>query len=174
MPFLKDDALSPTTDPLVLRRTFACHPSGVTTVCAMLDGAPVGMAVATFVPVSLDPPLVSICIDRQSSTWPKLCLAPRLGLSTLADIHERACRQLSAKHGDRFAGVALLESATGAVVLADAAAWFECSISEEVTAGDHLIVLLRVEALAAAAEAQPLIFHASGLHRGVRERNESG
>lgn len=45
-----------------LRRVFAHFPSGVVAVSAEVDGEPRGMAVSTFVPVSLDPPLVSFCV----------------------------------------------------------------------------------------------------------------
>ena len=55
-----------------LRRAFANFPSGVVAVCAEVDGVPHGLAVSTFVPVSLDPPLVSFCVQNSSSTWPRL------------------------------------------------------------------------------------------------------
>jgi flavin reductase (DIM6/NTAB) family NADH-FMN oxidoreductase RutF len=138
----------------------------VAAVCAEVeDGDPVGMAVSSYTSVSLDPPLVSICVDRNSRTWPRLQTATRLGVSILADEHGAACRQLSAKNGDRFAGLELEKGCGHAVFLSGATAWLECSIHTELAAGDHWIVLLRVEALAAEPSIGPLVFHGSRFHR---------
>lgn len=159
--------LATTTDPVHLRRAFGCFPSGVAAVCAEVDGSPVGMAVSSFTSVSLDPPLVSICTDRQSRTWPRLRTASRLGVSILADEHGAVCRQLSAKDGDRFAGLVLETSRDRAVFLSGATAWLDCSIHAELAAGDHQLVLLRVEALDAEPSTEPLVFHGSRFHRLV-------
>ena len=54
----------------VLRAAFAHFPSGVTAVAAMRDGQPTGIAASSFTSVSIDPPLVSVCIALSSTTWP--------------------------------------------------------------------------------------------------------
>jgi flavin reductase (DIM6/NTAB) family NADH-FMN oxidoreductase RutF len=59
-------------DPLALRRAFAAFPTGVTAVCALVDGEPVGMAANSFTSHSLDPPSVSVAIGRDSGTWRRL------------------------------------------------------------------------------------------------------
>lgn len=51
-----------------LRRAFGCFPSGVTAVCAVVDGEPVGMAASSFTSVSMAPPLVSVCVQDSSAT----------------------------------------------------------------------------------------------------------
>ena len=56
----------------VLRHAFGLFPSGVTAVCGIVDGHPAGLAASSFTSVSLDPPLVSVCIAHTSSTWPIL------------------------------------------------------------------------------------------------------
>src|SRR3546814_7956938 len=58
--------------PAQLRAAFGCFPSGITAVCALIDGKPVGMAASSFTSVSLDPPLVSVCIQNRSKTWRQL------------------------------------------------------------------------------------------------------
>ncbi|MFF3372208.1 flavin reductase family protein [Streptomyces sp. NPDC002680] len=153
------DALPP--DPQTLRQAYGCFPSGVTAVCALLDGAPVGMAASSFTSVSLSPPLVSLCVQHSSRTWPKLSGCPRLGVSVLAADHDVACLNLSRKEGDRFAGVEWEPTGEGAVFVHGATAWLECSVEAEIPAGDHAIVLLRIHALRAEPETTPLIFHAS-------------
>jgi flavin reductase (DIM6/NTAB) family NADH-FMN oxidoreductase RutF len=78
-----------------LRRAFAMFPSGVTAVCATVEGRPVGLAASSFTSVSLDPPLVSVCIAHTSSTWPLLRAAGRVGVSVLAEGHASIARQLA-------------------------------------------------------------------------------
>ncbi|MCM3922273.1 flavin reductase family protein [Frankia sp. AiPs1] len=149
------------TDQQLLRSTFGCFPSGVTALCALVDGEPVGMAVSSFTSVSLDPPLVSVCVANTSTTWPRLRDPARLGVSVLGETHDVACRQLSARDGDRFAGISWRASGGGALFVADSAAALECELVREVAAGDHLIALLRVHALSSDTNVTPLVFHHS-------------
>lgn len=144
-----------------LRRTFAHFPSGVVAVCARIGGTPYGLVASTFVPVSLDPPLVSICIQYSSETWPKLETASRLGLSLLSSEQEPAARGLSSRRGDRFRNVELRAGHGNAAFVAGATAWLETSVYEQVPAGDHAVVLLRVHRVSASAESEPLVFHRS-------------
>ncbi|MEY9964769.1 flavin reductase (DIM6/NTAB) family NADH-FMN oxidoreductase RutF [Streptacidiphilus sp. MAP12-16] len=156
-----DQTLQPTT----LRRVFGAFPTGVTAIAALVDGSPVGLAASSFTPVSLDPPLVSVCVAHSSTTWPVLRDRPRLGVSVLGAHHERACRQLAARDGDRFASLDWRATPDGAVLVEDATAWLDCSIEQLIRAGDHDIVLLRVHELDADAAVPPLVFHASGFRR---------
>lgn len=143
-----------------LRRVLAAFPTGVAAVAAMIDGEPAGLAANSFVSVSLDPPLVSVCIGHTSTTWPALRTADRLGISVLGAHQETASRQLSSRNGERFAGLGWRATDHGAVVVCEASAWFDCSVEQEIPAGDHDIVLLRVHDLGA-SEALPLVFHRS-------------
>ncbi|WP_435198668.1 flavin reductase family protein [Janibacter sp. GS2] len=157
-----DDSMRYDFRPALLREAFSCFPSGVTAVCTMGEGRPVGLAASSFVTTSLDPPLVSICVDMTSTTWPKMRDAGRFGVSVLAAEQGETCRQLSAKGIDRFAGLSYRTSPEGgAIVLNDAAAWFECSLFDEYPAGDHVMVLLRIEDMGFRPETAPLVFHGS-------------
>ncbi|MFC5947434.1 flavin reductase family protein [Pseudonocardia lutea] len=147
-----------------LRRVYGSYPSGVTAVCALRDGAPVGIVASSFVGVSMDPPLVSVCVQHTSTTWPLLADRPRLGLSVLASTHDRVCRQIASKTGDRFAGVGYTATEDGAVLIHEAAAWLDCTVHDVLRAGDHDLVLLRVQALQSHDGVPPLVFHASGFH----------
>jgi flavin reductase (DIM6/NTAB) family NADH-FMN oxidoreductase RutF len=88
-------------------------------------------------------------------------MAPRIGVSILGEEHDRACSQLAAKSGDRFQGLEWSATAGGAVLLEGAAASLDCSIVEEIAAGDHQLVLLRIEALKFQPTVNPLVFHGS-------------
>ncbi|MEU4245861.1 flavin reductase family protein [Amycolatopsis sp. NPDC026612] len=156
--------LQPVTSESRLREAFGCFPSGVTAVCALIDGVPHGMAASSFTSVSLAPPLVSICIQRTSSTWPRLRDRRRLGLSVLAEGQDEACLRLSARQGDRFRDVEWEPGPHSSVFISGSSAWLECSLHEEVLAGDHLIALLRIHGLHT-AETPPLVFHGSRFRR---------
>lgn len=158
------DALSSTVDPLQLRRTFACFPSGLAALCSLQDGAPTGMVFSSFTSVSIEPPLVSVCVAHASETWPVLRRSAGLGVSILGDKHATACRQLSSRTGDRFAGLDIDSTPEGAVFLSGAVAWLDCVIYHEMRAGDHNVVLLRVLRLSGSVDAQPLVFHGSQFH----------
>lgn len=148
-----------------LRRVYGCFPSGVTAVCAVVNGVPVGMAASSFTPVSVDPPLVSVCVQNSSTTWPRLRGRPRLGVSVLAEDHGQACVSLSCKAGDRFAGVPWTQQAGGSVFVHGASAWLDCRLHTEIPAGDHTIILLEICALGADPDTPPLVFHGSRFRR---------
>ena len=130
-------------------------------VCALVDGHPVGMAASSFTPVSVSSPLVSVCIQNTSATWPKLRRRPRLGLSVLAEGHGTACLRLASRDGDRFAGVGWEAGPDYSVFIHDSSAWLNCSVYDEIRAGDHTIALLEIHGLRAAPRTPPLIFHGS-------------
>lgn len=155
--------LAASFEPLLLRRVFANFPTGVAALAALVDNRPAGIVVSSFTSVSLEPALVLVCVDRSSTTWPVLSQAERLGVSVLAGHQMEACRQLSARSADRFAGLQWRATANGAVLLDEASAWFECSVDQECQAGDHDIVVLRVHDLAGDQSVPPLVFHASKL-----------
>ncbi len=145
----------------VLRQAYGMFPSGLTAVCATVDGTPVGMVASSFTSVSLDPPLVSVCMAHTSTTWPVLKEAQALGVSVLSSEHSAVARSLSAKSGDRFAGVSWELVGSGAIVVHGSALWLECAVEHEFRAGDHDIVVFRIVSLAPYPDVAPIVFHGS-------------
>lgn len=165
MPLKSTTSADGTVDTKGLREAFGRFPSGVTAVCSLGEsGAPVGIAASSFVGVSLEPPLVGVCVQHTSTTWPLLRDRPRLGLSVLGDSQDRACRQLASKTGDRFAGLDWHATDEGAVLLDGATVWLDCSVEDVLPAGDHELVLFRVEHQCTNLQQGPLVFHASTFH----------
>lgn len=153
------------SDSVELRGAFAHFPSGVVAVCAETDGAPAGLVVSTFVPVSLDPPLVSFCVQNSSTTWPRLLGARHLGLSLLGAHQDVAARNMSSRHGDRFRDLELRSGEGGAIFVDGAVAWLEGAVHTQVAAGDHQVVLVRISRLATRSQHEPLVFHGSRFRR---------
>ena len=152
-------------DPATLRRVLAAFPTGVTALAALVDGVPVGMAANSFTSVSLDPPLVSVCVATTSETWPRLRRATRIGVSVLSHEQEAASRSLASRGIDRFAALSWHATEDGAILLDGASAWFDCSLDREIRAGDHEIVLLNVHGLGTDPQTPPLVFHGSRYRR---------
>src|SRR3984885_4553908 len=151
--------------PSSLRDAFGHFPSGVIAIAAVVNGVREGLAASTFVPVSLDPPLVSFCVQNTSTTWPKLKNVRAVGISVLGESHDDAVRTLAAKTGDRFAGLETVSNSSGAVFIQGTSVWLESAIEQLIPAGDHTIVVLRVTEVTGGAQVGPIVFH-----RGVFPR----
>ncbi|MDR3657248.1 MAG: flavin reductase family protein [Mycobacterium sp.] len=148
-----------------LREAFGHFPSGVVAIAAEVGGIRHGLAASTFVPVSLDPPLVSFCVQNSSTTWPNLKSLPKLGISVLGEAHDEAARTLAAKTGDRFAGLETVSNESGAVFIKGTGLWLESAIEQMIPAGDHTIVVLRVTEVTIDAGVTPIVFHRSVFRR---------
>jgi flavin reductase (DIM6/NTAB) family NADH-FMN oxidoreductase RutF len=147
-------------DPAVLRAAFGHFPSGIAALCAEVDGVATGLVATSFsVGVSFDPPLVLFSVQNQSSTWPVLRTAARIGVSILGREHATTALQLSSRKGDRFAGLDTTVTVDGSLFLGGSSLWLDCEIVSETPAGDHKIVLLEVRSLKVEAEMEPLIYH---------------
>ncbi|EHI43387.1 pyrimidine utilization flavin reductase F [Rhodococcus opacus PD630] len=153
----------PTARRQTLRRAFSRFPSGVTAICALGPNGPVGMAASSFTSVSLEPALVSVCIDRGSTTWPRLSAARRIGINVLGADQVELCTALAARDADRFATATWQASPDGAVFLVGASLWLDCRVDRTVPAGDHDIVLFEVLGTRAHDGHHPLVFHRSTL-----------
>lgn len=151
-----------------LRSFYGGMPSGVLALAAMVDGQPVGMAVSSFTNVSLDPPLVVVSIRNESTTWPQLSKASVIGASILAEPQADCGRRLAAPDtGTRFDAVSYTVTDADAVVIDEAAAWFEATAGEPINAGDHQLVLLTLHNISADPHRSPLLFFRSKF-TGVR------
>lgn len=144
-----------------LRRAFSMFPTGVVAMCALDGSGPVGMTINSFTSVSLDPPLVSVCVARRSFTWSRLSRLPRIGLSVLGAGQEWLSRQLSARHGDRFSGLDFEVRSGNSLFIPGATLWLDCTIRDRLDGGDHEIVVLEVAEATTFPDIGPLVFHQS-------------
>jgi 3-hydroxy-9,10-secoandrosta-1,3,5(10)-triene-9,17-dione monooxygenase reductase component len=144
------------------RRVLGHVPTGVALITATTPAGPAGMAVNSFTSVSLDPPLVSFCAARTSSTWPRIRAAGAFSVNVLGEEHTELSRRFAQKDADRFAGLGHRPGTTGAPVLDGVAAHLDCELHDVLDAGDHVIVLGRVVHLDADEGVRPLVFHGGG------------
>ncbi|MGG7516513.1 flavin reductase [Allorhizobium undicola] len=134
-------------DPRALRSAFGSFATGVTVVTSMGDGAkPLGFTANSFASVSLDPPLLLVCLARTSRNFQAMTTAKGFAVNILAETQEAISNIFARPSEDRFAGIDWAIGPFGSPVLGGAAAWFDCSLHQVVEAGDHVILLGKVEA----------------------------
>ena len=124
---------------------------------------PAAFVAQSFVSLSLDPPLIAVCPAKSSSSWPKIRAAGAFCVNMLHSEQVELCNQFARSGGDKFQGVDWRPGKTGAPVLADALAWVECTLDNELEAGDHTIAIGRVQGFQRLEEGgDPLLFFRGG------------
>jgi flavin reductase (DIM6/NTAB) family NADH-FMN oxidoreductase RutF len=152
-----------TIDPDSFRSVLGRFASGITVVTTRdTEGRDVGMTVSAFASVSLDPPLICICIERRASMFRALCGAETFGVSILASDQEALSRRFSAMESShRFDGIGYERGESGVLLLDEALAHIECRRVAQHEAGDHTIFIGEVER-ADARDARPLLYYRGG------------
>src|SRR5271170_3870608 len=144
------------------RKAMGCFATGVTILTLDLEGEVHGMTANAFASVSLDPPLVLVCVDRSARTHAHLHAKKRFGVNVLAEnqreiseyyarpvhIHERA---------EEEAGARFDRTAQGTPILHGSLAYLECRLHSAQEAGDHTIFIAEVEDVVVRA-GDPLLF----------------
>ncbi|WP_306322228.1 MULTISPECIES: flavin reductase family protein [unclassified Streptomyces] len=156
-------------DPGEYRDTLSRFASGVTVVAGLDEaGAPAGLACQSFTSLSLDPPLVLVCVARTSTSWARIAPTGRFGISVLAEDQRTLCRTLGSRRPDKFTDIDWHTGRDGgSVLLADALAHLECTLERTVDGGDHKIVIGRVTSLTTPrADGRPLLFFRSAFGTG--------
>ena len=144
------------------RRVCSKYATGIT-ILTILDsrGDPHGMTVNSFTSVSLTPPLVLVCLDRQAAILCHFACGTRFAINVLHEEQKDLSTAFARTGRDRFEGVEWRPGETGAPVLPQVLATLECEVTQMVEAGDHFVVI--GEALHASwREGQPLIYFNSG------------
>ncbi|WP_374360594.1 flavin reductase family protein [Streptomyces sp. NP-1717] len=152
--------LAPGIAPERFRKVFRRYPAGVVVVTAEAGHGPVGFTATSLTSLSLSPPLVSFGIALTGSSWPTIERASSAVVNFLGAEQEPLARTFATSGIDRFAAPTdwgrLPE---GEPVLDGVAGWLRLSIQQIVPAGDHRIVVGRVEDAAHDDARSPLLFH---------------
>ena len=148
------------------RRVLGHYATGVTVVTsADRDGAAWGLTANAVSSVSLDPPLVLVCVDRESDTHRAIETSESFAISVLDEGGERLARRFADDPVEtKFEGIAWREEVTGAPVLDAALAWVDCRLWATYDGGDHSIFVGEVVA-ADAREGPPLLYFRGGYGR---------
>ena len=142
------------------RQVMGHFTTGVVIVAAVDDDGPVGFTAQTFTPLSIDPPLVTVCPQKSASRWPRIESAGAFCVNILTADQEALSTAFATSGADNFAGVDWKPtSVTGSPLIEGVLAWVDCRIEHRYEGGDHWIVVARVEDMDLVVEnGMPLLF----------------
>jgi 3-hydroxy-9,10-secoandrosta-1,3,5(10)-triene-9,17-dione monooxygenase reductase component len=146
-------------DPADFRRALGQFAAGVTVVTTRDGrGRSLGLTVTSFAAVSLEPPLVLVCVDHRSETHAGFRHAGLFGVSILAEGQEEVSRRFAGGGAGKFKGVDLDKGETGVPLIPGALAHLECRVSATHVAGDHTIYVGEVLSVRV-RPGRPLLYH---------------
>ncbi|MDE0444517.1 MAG: flavin reductase family protein [Gammaproteobacteria bacterium] len=144
-------------DSRAYRDTMGQYCTGVVIVTGNESGTVVGFAAQSFVSLSLDPPLIAICPAKTSTSWPRIRATGHFCINVLAHDQEAVSEEFA--QSGRVADVPWTTNATPAPVLDGVIAFVECALDAEHDAGDHTVVVGRVQAFETLRpDARPLVY----------------
>lgn len=141
----------------VFRRVLSHFAAGVTVVTTVdREERPHGLTATAFTSVSLEPPLVLVCVDKQAETYSQFEPAGVFAVNFLS-LEQRDISQRFATHGgDKFSGLSWRRGGLGAPLLDGTIGHVECRIRHWYDAGDHTIMVGEIES-ADAGDGEPLL-----------------
>jgi flavin reductase (DIM6/NTAB) family NADH-FMN oxidoreductase RutF len=152
------------------RLALGCFATGVTVITVDYEGRVQGMTANAFASVSLDPPLVLVCVDQRARTHAHLHAKKRFGVNVLAE-DQRKISEYYARaaqdhgHAERDADACFDRTPHGTPVLNGALAYLECRLHTSQEAGDHTIFIAEVEEVVV-REGDPLLYY-RGQYRSI-------
>jgi flavin reductase (DIM6/NTAB) family NADH-FMN oxidoreductase RutF len=145
-------------DPKELRLLMGQFATGVTVITTRDDtGRPYGLTANAFTSLSIDPPLVLICIDRKAETFSHFYASRCFVVNMLAEEQTDLSSRFAKSGGFKFEGLAYETNASGVPILDGTLAHLECALIDTHDAGDHVIHVGRVENFAVRG-GRPLLF----------------
>jgi 3-hydroxy-9,10-secoandrosta-1,3,5(10)-triene-9,17-dione monooxygenase reductase component len=135
------------------------YASGVTVVPTMQGDTPVGMTCQSFTSVSLDPPLVAFLPMKTSRAFAAIRLSRRFCVNFLAAEQSEISNRFASLAEDKFADVSWRPTANGMPRIDGIVGWVDCSVHAVHEAGDHYLVIGRVDDLGEGDASDPLLFH---------------
>lgn len=131
--------------------------SGVTIITARHEGIDYGLTASAVTSLSLDPPMLLICVNKTSHTRDAIAQSQVFSVNILRENQSALARQFASSRPDKFDGMNISYGELGAPRLGDALATIECHVVEKVTGGTHSVFLAEVHS-AQAAEGMPLTY----------------
>ncbi|MBK4216877.1 flavin reductase family protein [Paracoccus caeni] len=154
---MSDTAVIDAIDPRALRDCCGSFATGVTVITTRTPEGDHGMTANAFMSVSLDPPLISISLDRRSKMLAKVQKSGRYAVNILSQQMQAHAMHFSGRTDDTLTEP--FREHHGLPVLRDAAAVLVADVVQQVEAGDHVLLLGHVRHLDRNPTAAPLLFH---------------
>lgn len=171
-PRRREPILTPVADGQALRKVLGRFATGIT-VLTVGGPEPHGMTANSFTSVSLDPPLVLVCVQRTAHMHKALHRSGSFAVSILAAHQEQEARTFANRHRTRtaeFAGVDVVSGPySGAPIFCDALAWLECELAAIYDGGDHSVFIGQVHRLGRGTAEEALLYFDGGFRRLAAE-----
>jgi flavin reductase (DIM6/NTAB) family NADH-FMN oxidoreductase RutF len=146
-----------------LRRIMGHFATGVTIITSRRAAGELhGLTANAFTSVSLVPPLLLICVDKNAESYPCFSETKVFTVNILASDQEGLSRKFAVSGGNKFEGVSYRIGGNGAPILNGALAYIECTVAKEVDAGDHTVYLGEIQEAETPHEGKPLLFFRGG------------
>src|SRR5215469_18053991 len=146
------------------REAMASFPSGATIVTTTdAAGGWWGFTASSFCSVSLDPPLVLICLARSAECYQAFADAERWNVHVLPLRHADLAVRFATRGADKFDGAGFIPDARGLPILEGVSVWMRCAAHSTVDGGDHLVLLGQVEEVAIGDEV-PFVYFRRKFH----------
>ncbi|MEM9781793.1 MAG: flavin reductase family protein [Pseudomonadota bacterium] len=163
-PLTTPNDLQPPTDQLALRRALGAFATGVTIVTTMCDAEPTGFTANSFTSVSLEPPILLVCLAHTAASYELFRRSDTFAVNVLSADQQDTAMTFAQRGADKFSAVDWHAGARGAPLIDGSLARFDCAMEDRVTAGDHDILLGRV--LGFACRPGPaLLYHGGSFSR---------
>jgi flavin reductase ActVB len=143
----------------------ASFPSGVTIVTtADASGRWWGFTATSFCSVSMDPPLVLVCLARNAECYPAFAAADSWAIHVIHHEHTELATRFATRGADKFAGASFFGAESGVPVLDGAAVTLHCSLHARHPGGDHDILVGLVERVGMDTVAAPALYFRRAFH----------
>jgi flavin reductase len=156
-------------DAALFRAVLGRFATGVAVMTTVRDGVPHAMTANAVSSVSLEPPLVLVCVERTAIMAAEVAASDVFALSFLAadqrEYSDRFADPGRPEGEGQFDGVAAEEAVTGSPILGGALAWLDCRVWASYDGGDHVIVVGEVLALDVGDAEEPLVYYRSDYGR---------
>ena len=130
------------------KKTLGSFATGVTVVTTSLDNKPYGLTVNAFSSLSLDPPLVLICIDKKSESNKILKRSKIFAVNILNQNQKHLSKIFSdSTNRNRFRDVKTTTKTTGSPIIVNSLGYIDCTVEKIISAGDHNIFIGNIKSL---------------------------
>jgi flavin reductase (DIM6/NTAB) family NADH-FMN oxidoreductase RutF len=154
------------SDPRTLRDALGCFATGVTVVtCLDPAGQPVGLTANSFTSVSLDPPLLLVCVAKTAASAAPLIAASHFAVNVLQTGQQPDSITFSTRIDDRFGRTQWDRGEHGAPVLRQSLSVFECAREAVHDGGDHWMLIGAVKKASFEPGLDPLLYFRGSYRR---------
>ncbi len=163
-------------DPDLFRQVMSLFATGITVVTTRAGEEIHGLTANSFCSVSLEPPLVLVCVDKSAHSHDLIAAGRNLAVNILKASQEDLAQRFATNNlaaNERFAGIQFRTEVTGAPILLESLGWLDCRLFATYPGGDHTIYVGEVLALGRNHDEEPLLYFLSGYQTFSTLKNQS-